>query len=392
MLGTIATFRILGSFYRKDQSLAYRETGEKLDDLNGFCRPVGSMRTSLSMVIRSASVILVATVGFTDKMSSAMSHFQQKISVALCTYNGERFLSRQLISMQQQTRSPDELVCCDDCSTDSTIEILRDFAASAGFPVRIIQNEHNLGFVANFERAIQLCQGDLIALSDQDDIWDPMRLERSQQEFIVHPEVGLAFSDADIIDDQDQFTGMCLWRNFGFEGERKQRLLAGDYTVLAKNRFVTGATVMFRSRLRENCLPIGSGWLHDEWIAATAAAVADLMPIDSPLIRYRRHTLQQVGLSPASSLKERHRVHWNELSRQIGLLEVMCSKLSQQSLTRRGAALYACYKAHLQFARFRYSLPESRIARLNAMLQEYATYSTLGSGVRSMATDLVLSK
>jgi glycosyltransferase involved in cell wall biosynthesis len=350
------------------------------------------MRTSLTMVIRSASVILVATVGFTDKMSSAMSCFQQKISVALCTYNGERFLSRQLVSMQQQTRSPDELVVCDDCSTDSTIDILQDFAASAGFPVRIIQNEHNLGFVANFERAIQLCQGDLIALSDQDDIWDPMRLERSQQEFIAHPEVGLAFSDADIIDDQDQLTGMHLWRNFGFEGERKQRLLAGDYTVLAKNRFVTGATVMFRTRLRENCLPVGSGWLHDEWIAATAAAVADLAPIELPLIRYRKHTSQQVGLSPSPSFREKNQRHWSELSRQIGLLDEMCGRLSQQPLTQRGEALFSCYKAHLLFARFRYELPERRLGRLSVMLREYASYSTLGSGVRSMATDFVLSK
>ncbi len=243
-----------------------------------------------------------------------MSRSPQKISVALCTFNGERFLSRQLASMQQQTRLPDELVICDDCSTDNTVEILQDFASSAGFPVKLTRNESNLGFVANFERAIQLCQGDLIALSDQDDIWDSMRLQRSEEEFLAHPEVGLIFSDADIIDDQDQPTGSRLWQNFGFAGERKQRLLAGDYTVLAKNRFVTGATVMFRSRLRDNCLPIGSGWLHDEWIAATAAAVSDLMPIDAPLIRYRRHTSQQVGLSPASSLRKRHRLHWSELA------------------------------------------------------------------------------
>src|ERR1700730_3732237 len=116
------------------------------------------MRTSLSMVVRSASVTLTASAGLTDKMSSAMSHSQEKISVALCTYNGERFLGRQLASMQQQTRLPDELVVCDDCSTDSTIGILNEFATSAGFPVRIIRNEQNLGFVANFEQAIRLCQ------------------------------------------------------------------------------------------------------------------------------------------------------------------------------------------------------------------------------------------
>src|ERR1700753_2242608 len=131
---------------------------------------------------------------------------QEQIWVALCTDNCERFLARQLASIQQQTRTPDELVVCDDCSTDSTVEILNSFAASAGFPVRIIRNEQNLGFVANFERAIRLCPGGLMALCDQDDIWYPTRLERSQQEFAAHPEAGLVFSDAEVIDDRDQLT------------------------------------------------------------------------------------------------------------------------------------------------------------------------------------------
>ncbi len=321
-----------------------------------------------------------------------MANSQDKISIALCTYNGELFLARQLASIQQQTVLPYELVICDDCSTDNTIEIVRDFAASVLFPVRIFRNEHNLGFVANFERAIGLCQGDLIALSDQDDIWYPTRLERAQLAFAEHPEVGLVFSDADIIDDQDRLTGKRLWLNFGFAGDLKQRLLAGDYTVLVRNRFVTGATVMFRSRLRANCLPFGSGWLHDEWLAPTAAAVADVLPIDSPLIRYRIHTSQQVGLSPQPGLWERQRRHWSELSRQIGMLEVICSRLSRQPLSRQGEILYCCYRAQLRFARFRFALPRQRLGRLSAMLKEYASYTACGSGILSMVTDLVLGK
>ncbi len=108
---------------------------------------------------------------------------QNRISIALCTYNGERFLNQQLASMAQQTRLPDELVVCDDRSTDRTLTMVREFAASAPYPVRIFQNEQNLGFAANFERAIRLCQGNLIALSDQDDIWYPIRLQRSEHEF-----------------------------------------------------------------------------------------------------------------------------------------------------------------------------------------------------------------
>ena len=83
----------------------------------------------------------------------------------MCTYNGERFLAGQLASIAKQTRLPDELVVCDDRSTDRTVAMVREFAASATYPVRIFENEQNLGSAANFERAIRLCDGDLIALA-----------------------------------------------------------------------------------------------------------------------------------------------------------------------------------------------------------------------------------
>jgi glycosyltransferase involved in cell wall biosynthesis len=317
---------------------------------------------------------------------------QNRISVALCTYNGERFLPQQLASIQQQTRLPDEVVVCDDQSTDRTVEMVRAFAGSVSFPVRIFVNERNLGFAANFARAIGLCEGDLIALSDQDDIWYPIRLERSEQEFIAHPEAGLVFSDGDVIDDRDQLVGTRLWSYFGFAGDVRERLLAGDYTVVVKNRFVTGATVMFRSELRQGCLPIGTGWIHDEWIVAITAAVAELRPIELPLIRYRKHAVQQVGLTPKPSFREKNRRHWSELSRQIGLLQEICNRLSAQVLSERGRALLTCYQAQLRFARFRYGLPGGRIARLSSMLGEYASYNACGSGVLSMATDFVAGK
>ncbi len=107
---------------------------------------------------------------------------ENRISVALCTFNGERFLPRQLASIQQQTRLPDELVICDDRSTDTTLAIVRSFASSVSFPVKVMQNERNLGSTKNFENAMRLCSGDLIALSDQDDVWYPQRLARSEQE------------------------------------------------------------------------------------------------------------------------------------------------------------------------------------------------------------------
>ncbi len=273
--------------------------------------------------------------------------------------------------------------------------IVQEFAAAASYPVRIFENERNLGVAANFERAIRLCDGDLIALSDQDDIWYPHRLERSEQEFIAHPHAGLVFSDADLVDDHDQLTGHTLWQRLGFAGRCKRDLLSGQYVVLAKHRFVTGATVMFRATLRDRCLPIGAGWIHDEWIAMIAAAFADLRPIDQPLIRYRIHGSQQVGfvnkLEQRVQGKTRGERHWQRVAESARELGEICDALSAMHPDQRRGVLPA-YRRHLQFLRFRSNLPASRMARLGPALTRYVQYRVHASGLASVLKDLTLKR
>ena len=315
--------------------------------------------------------------------------------MALCTYNGEPFLRQQLASIQQQTRLPDELVVCDDQSTDQTLAIVREFAASAPYPIKIFENERNLGFAANFERAIRHCEGNLIALSDQDDVWYPNRLARSEQEFAAHPEAGLVFSDADVINDNSELAGPTLWHRLGFAGKHEGELLAGQYIVLAKHRFVTGATVMFRTSLRDRFLPIGKGWIHDEWIALIAAAFSDLRPIGQPLIRYRVHGSQQVGFR--NKLEQRAQGtsgaqrHWSRLAESVKDLEQICDALSAMELDERREVL-AAYQGHLQFLSFRASLPAPRLARLGPILTRYFQYDVHASGFPSALKDLVLKR
>ena len=98
------------------------------------------------------------------------------ISVALCTCNGARFLSEQLVSLAEQTLRPIELVVCDDASDDGTWQLLEEFQRSAPFPVRLYRNVRRLGIAQNFEQAMLLCEGDVIALCDQDDVWLPEKL------------------------------------------------------------------------------------------------------------------------------------------------------------------------------------------------------------------------
>ena len=255
-----------------------------------------------------------------------MSQSREKISVALCTYNGAQFLEQQLTSIAQQTRLPDQLLVSDDGSTDQTVAMVRAFAASAAFPVVLIENPKTLGSAKNFEQALRLCDGDLIALSDQDDIWYPNRLQRSEQEFDAYPNAGLVFSDAHVIDEHNRVQAKTLWQRLGFAGQRRTALLSGQFVLLAKHRFITGATVMVRAGLRDRVLPIAPGWIHDEWIALITAAYADLRPIDQPLIRYRIHSSQQVGLH--NKLQQRTNSHWSRLTESAQELEQLCAALS----------------------------------------------------------------
>ena len=103
------------------------------------------------------------------------------ISVAMATYNGARFIGQQLDSFTRQTLLPDELIICDDGSTDSTLNIIGDFSRTAPFPVKVVNNPTRLGFTANFLQGSTDVPGGFIAFSDQDDEWLPPKLYRVRQ-------------------------------------------------------------------------------------------------------------------------------------------------------------------------------------------------------------------
>jgi glycosyltransferase involved in cell wall biosynthesis len=216
----------------------------------------------------------------------------------MCTYNGAAYVRQQLDSIAAQTRLPDELVLCDDRSTDETVQIVEEFAAAAPFPVRLHVNEGNLGVARNFEKAMGLCKGDLIALADQDDVWLPFKLARIAEEFELHPSVGLIFSDAELVDERLRPLGTTLWKARRFD-LRSQRLVRGGRAleVILPCWTVAGTTMAFRSKYRDLILeiPDNIGLIHDGWVALVIAAVAEVACLAEPLIKYRQHSQQLVG-------------------------------------------------------------------------------------------------
>lgn len=223
-----------------------------------------------------------------------------KISIALCTYNGARFLPEQLESFIKQTRLPAELVVGDDCSTDETIALIEDFAKIAPFAVRLEINRKNLGSTRNFEQTVSRCSGDLIFLADQDDVWFPHKIERVAAKFEKNPEAALIFSDAELVGENLEPLGKNLW-DFTFPAKRRKAARAGKMLeVLLSQNVVTGATAAFRARFREAFTPIPDdvpNLIHDAWIALVIADCAEVKFIEEPLIKYRQHSRQQLGLN-----------------------------------------------------------------------------------------------
>lgn len=316
-----------------------------------------------------------------------------EFSVALCTYNGERFLLRQLQSIAAQTRLPDELVVCDDKSGDDTPRIVRDFAGAAPFPVHLHLNEVNLGSNRNFERAIGLCAGELIALCDQDDIWRADKLEQLERAFEKHPRAASVFSDAIVVDDADQPFPPNLWPAVGLTRAVQERLGGPQaFATLLSRTPVTGATLAFRARYRPLITPIDEGGplIHDGWIAVLLAGVAPTVALPETLIFYRRHAEQQThgaGEGPLIRTTDFYRSHLRQLKVMRLRLAEAGGAFDEGDLPTHLAILDEKI-AHLEN---RLALPANRAARGFRVGRELLSgrYRRHSSGWRSALRDLV---
>ena len=205
------------------------------------------------------------------------------VSVAMATYNGERFLREQLDSIYNQTYKNIEVVVTDDCSTDQTVTILEEYRLKYGLIYFV--NEENLGFIKNFEKAMSLCNGEYIALSDQDDIWKPEKLETLVKEI---GEYSLIYSPAreeinakgEVINSYKDIYFIWLSR-FG-NGNPIKRLIACNWVVSHQ--------LLFKRSLIEFALPIPSNQnYHDAWLALVASKQKGIKFLSQGLMYYRRH-------------------------------------------------------------------------------------------------------
>ncbi len=309
------------------------------------------------------------------------------ISVVLCTYNGERYLSQQLESILEQSRAPDEIVVCDDGSRDGTLGLVRDFARRACCEVRIFENRENLGSTRNFEQAIALSHGEFVALCDQDDRWYPQKLERLEAELLRQPGVSAVFSDADLIDAEGSRIGKTLWLSMGFERKQQQRFLAaGPLAFLLRGSVVTGATLMFRSALVAQALPISPLWVHDAWLAFIAAIGQRLAFVNERLMGYRLHASQQLGVD---SSKAKLVNDPEKRLREAAEMEAMREFLRASASVPYPEDLLLSLHAKALHLEKRARMPRGWLSRVAAVLGEAEGYKRYSNGLTSMVKDAV---
>jgi len=216
------------------------------------------------------------------------------ISVAMATYNGERFLMEQLESLACQSRQPDELIVSDDGSTDGTCELVRSFAAKVPFAVRLLVNERNLGVNGNFDRAIAACNGDIILPCDQDDVWLPEKVGKLVDVLGRHPSAAMAISNSEIVDRTLQPIGRDLYAIKFPQIEQLHRRGVGTVRFLLTNWAVAGHTMAFR-KIPALVMPasqIAADCTYDFARALVTGATRDIVTIPDRLTRYRRHSAQ----------------------------------------------------------------------------------------------------
>ncbi|HSW14711.1 MAG TPA: glycosyltransferase family 2 protein [Solimonas sp.] len=215
------------------------------------------------------------------------------VSVALCTYNGARFLRQQLDSILAQSLVQIEVVAVDDVSGDDSWAILQDYAAR-DCRVRAFRNEANLGFIRNFEAAVQHCRAALIAPADQDDVWHADKLQRLVDNL---GDASAIYCDSELVDADGASLGQRI-------SDRLAMYEGRDPAAFVFLNCVSGHALLFRRELLATALPFPRVQYHDWWLAFVAASAQGIRYWPEPLVQFRQHAASATDIS---GRKERRR-------------------------------------------------------------------------------------
>jgi glycosyltransferase involved in cell wall biosynthesis len=220
------------------------------------------------------------------------------ISVALCTYNGERYIQEQIDSIVSQSYENIEIIILDDNSTDGTVDLVKSYK---DIRLKVHINDQNIGFNKNFQKCLSLCTGEYICISDQDDIWLPDKVSK------LYSTLGgsiMAYSDSKLID----YNGDTLHISMSSLLKTKFENIASPLQLIFRNT-ISGHSMIFHRKLLLYALPVPNDFFYDWWLAYTAAAIDQIKYCESALVSHRQHSssvIKSISLI-GSSKKSKYR-------------------------------------------------------------------------------------
>ena len=320
-----------------------------------------------------------------------------KLSVAIPTRNGSRYLPETFASILSQSRLPDELVISDDASKDDTVEIAEAFARTTPFRVKILAHTPS-GITANYLNALGSTTGDVIVFSDQDDVWLHNKLESIEKTFLSSAEISIVSSDSSIVDKELRPSGKTLRGDIAKSKRLSARVNAGeDLEHFIRGLPLLAHTLAIRAQCRSIVLnkperPID--WWFENWVSMAALSVGKLALLPDALTLYRQHAAQVVGAPAASRLPKVTTADYLDRADRFMCLATMMRATTTNSLldadeVDRRAKLIEAYVLFLANRSRVLQLPKYQ--RLNAMANAsmFRDYRRFASGVKSFARDIL---
>jgi hypothetical protein len=335
-----------------------------------------------------------------EQISSLHAPARLSAGVAMCVYNGARYLQAQLESIAQQTELPRHMVVVDDGSNDGSWELLNEWTATAGFSVTLARNAQNLGVARNFEKASKLLldEVDVVFFSDQDDRWFPNKLATMMDVFRSDPEAGLVHCDAELVNSEGRPRGARLFAALLITDRERRDVAAGRaYQAYIRRNLVTGAGCACRTKVLAKAVPFSELMIHDEWIAFTASVVSQVRMLDEPLMEYRLHSSNVVGLPiPNASWWWSTAINallQPQLPRQVQRLERLEEMRAYAQRVGAAQDVLECLDSAISHAKHRTSLPRNPLRRARAVREEWrrGQYRRWSSGRTSVLHDLLIA-
>lgn len=269
----------------------------------------------------------------------------QKVDILLATYNGEKYIKEQVESILNQTYENIQIIISDDCSTDKTRQVLKEYENNE--KIKIFYQEKNLGYVKNFEFLLKQVKSNLYMLSDQDDVWKKEKVEKSVEK-IESEKLDLVFGDLEVVDENLN----TLYKSYNryMHLIHKIKKYQKDYRLQYLYNCMTGCTIISRKNWIDKVLPFPTNskyMIHDYWLGLVIALNGKVGYIEEPYILYRQHRKNQVGSKKASKTASKlEEVRNISINTRIGTFEtyVMHEEIFDEKLRKQNKKALEYFK------------------------------------------------